>query len=310
MIKKYGIRDGIIYIQIAPNGKKYVGQTINPYTRFKRYKSYEGNNQHHTNALRKYGYDTLVIQTFKVPEFLLDDVEKSLIKYYQTTNPAKGYNKKEGGSAGRPTEETIDKIRNSTTGEKNHFFGKTHTEDAKKKIGIAHLGNTYRVGIKHTEEANKKNRDAHLGKTHTEEARRKNRDAQLGEKNHFFGKTHTEGSKIKMRDAQLGKTSTKETRGKMRDAHLGDKNHFFGKTHTKETKRRIGDRNIGNKFRVGKTHTENTIDKMSKKVCVYGSIYNSAQKASNAIRFLYGFKSNFIKKWVISPKYPDIFYVS
>jgi hypothetical protein len=113
-----------------------------------------------------------------------------------------------------------------------------------------------------------------------------------------------------MRDAQLGKTSTEETRGKMRDAHLGDKNHFFGKIHTKETKRRIGDRNIGNKFRVGKTHTENTIDKMSKKVCVYGSIYNSSQKASNAIRFLYGFKSNFIKKWVNSPKYQDIFYVS
>lgn len=310
MAIKYKIRDGIIYIQTSPSDKKYIGQTINQPMRFKKYKSHCGNNPHHTNALCLYGYSAFTIQIFKVPEFLLNAVEKSLIKYYQTTDPSKGYNKKEGGANGRPTKETKNKIRNSTLGKKNHFFGKTHTKDAKRRIGIAHLGNTYRVGIKHTKEANKKNRDAHIGKIHTKEAREKNRDAHLGKKNHFFGKTHTKESKIKMRNARLGKTAIEKTKIKMRDAHLGKKNHFFGKKHTEEANKKNRDAHLGNTYRIGKKHTEETINKLSKKICIYGIIYNSSKKASDALRFLYGFKSNFIQKWVNSPKYPDIFYIS
>jgi len=281
MIKKYGIRDGIIYIQIAPNGKKYIGQTINHITRFKTYKQESGNNPHHTNALCKYGYGAFVIQTFKVPEFLLNSVEKSLIIYYQTTDPKKGYNKKEGGANGRPTRETLQKMREVQ-------LGKTHTEESKEKNRLAQLGRIY------TECSKKKMRDVRLGITYTEETKKKMRDARLG-------KTHTEETKKKMRDARLGKTHTEETKRKL-----------TGRTHTEEANKKNRDAHLG------KTHTEVAkqnmriaqLNKSCKNVCVFGNIYKSSKLASNAIRFLYGFKSNFIKKWVISPKYPDIFYVS
>jgi len=274
MIKKYGIRDGIIYIQIAPNGKKYIGQTINQKRRFKKYKSYEGNNQHHTRALRKYGYDAFTIQTFRVPEFLLDTVEKSLIKYYQTMDPANGYNKKEGGSNGRPTIETLEKMRVSQ-------LGRTHTEEAKQKNRDAHLGKT------HTEEAKQKIKIGHIGKTHSKETKKKIGEAQLGKPSKFLGGTHTEEAKTKIKNAMLGRTYTEETKKKLRAAHIG-------KIITEDTKE---------KMRAAKLLTH-------RNVYVFGIIYETSTIASNTLRFLYGLKSNFVRNWVVRKNHPDIFYVS
>jgi 5-methylcytosine-specific restriction endonuclease McrA len=44
------------------------------------------------------------------------------------------------------------KVKKCTKGRTSTFKGRKHTPEAKFKIGQAHKGNTYRLGIKHTEE--------------------------------------------------------------------------------------------------------------------------------------------------------------
>ena len=77
-------------------------------------------------------------------------------------------------------------------GEKNHFYGKHHTEEAKRKISEARLGTVM------SEDTKLKIAKAKLGKTLSEEHKQKIREAKLG-------KTLTEETKLKMRNAKLGK---------------------------------------------------------------------------------------------------------
>jgi hypothetical protein len=140
------IGNGMIYIQLFPHGKKYIGQTIQGIKRFDMYGRHEGNNPHHTSALKKYGYDNVRVLTFDVPEFLLDSVETALIALYDTIDREKGYNKKTGGANGRHNQDSIEKMRTihsdgrhkgvkktpeqvaKTSGENNGMFGKRGKE--------------------------------------------------------------------------------------------------------------------------------------------------------------------------------------
>lgn len=51
---------------------------------------------------------------------------------------------------------TEHKKLNSSKGNKNHMFGRTHTDDVKAKISAAQKGNQHRLGMKHTEETKRK----------------------------------------------------------------------------------------------------------------------------------------------------------
>ena len=175
---RHAVNSGMIYIQIFPHGKKYVGQTVNGIKRFESYKRHEGSNPHHTNALKLYGYDTIQVLTFDVPEFLLDSVEISLIAMYDTINREKGYNKMTGGANGRPNQDTIDKMcviqsDGRHKGENNAMFGRKHKPD--------------------TIELYKKQRKGQIGHKHTPESIAKFR--RSGEAHHSFGKKRTEESK-------------------------------------------------------------------------------------------------------------------
>jgi len=69
-------------------------------------------------------------------------------------------------------------------GKDNPMFGKTHTQEAKKKISETNKGSkNYFFGRKHSEESRNKNRLAHLGKKHSEEAKRKISLANSNERN-------------------------------------------------------------------------------------------------------------------------------
>ena len=94
------------------------------------------------------------------------------------------------------TAEARAKMSEAAKGEKNHFYGKHHTEEAKEKNRQAHLGKH------HSEETLAKMR----GRKHTEEWKAQKSASMKGEKNHFYGKHHTEESKEKNRQAQLGRT--------------------------------------------------------------------------------------------------------
>lgn len=99
------------------------------------------------------------------------------------------------------SKKTREKIAQSTMGEKNHFYGKHHTEEANEKNRIAHLGHLawnkgtkgvmpepWNKGLKAKDNPKvQKNVEAasraHIGKPLTKEHRQKISNGQVGEKN-------------------------------------------------------------------------------------------------------------------------------
>ena len=69
---------------------------------------------------------------------------------------------------------------------KSNLGGKILTEEVRKKIGLTHKGNTYRLGKTLTEEAKRKISEAHKGKRLSKETKRKIGDSHRGEKSHLW----------------------------------------------------------------------------------------------------------------------------
>lgn len=142
------------------NNKKYIGITRQSLkARWGNGKRYN-NNLHLSRAIKKYGWNMfkheLLFCNLTKAEAEMFEIE--IIKYYNTTNVKYGYNVKAGGNIGIVhTQETKEKLRkintgkkvrddvkvkisNSLKGEKNHFYGKHHTEESKNKIRIKNGG--------------------------------------------------------------------------------------------------------------------------------------------------------------------------
>ncbi len=77
-------------------------------------------------------------------------------------------------------------------GAMNGMFGKTHSQEAKKKISDANIGKVRRIGFKLSPEQIKALSDCAKLRT--------------GEKNPFFGKTHSQETKKILSEARKGKT--------------------------------------------------------------------------------------------------------
>ena len=146
------------------------------------------------------------------------------------------------------------------TGDKNPFFGKHHTEKAKKKMSDCRKGVIpWNKGKPRSEEtkrkiskANKGKPSGHKGKIQSEETKKilseyaKNR---TGNKNSFFGKHHTEETKNKLRKVckenansvsfWKDKKLSEEHKVNIGKSGKGEKNGFYGKTHTIEAKKII-----------------------------------------------------------------------
>ena len=127
-----------VYMHISPNNKRYIGLTSQiPEYRWNNGKGYINNN-YFSNAINKYGWDNFqhIIIAKGLDEEVAQWLEIELIKEWDSANRDKGYNISSGGYT--VSEETREKIRNSTIGENNHFYGKTHTEETKKKMSENH----------------------------------------------------------------------------------------------------------------------------------------------------------------------------
>ena len=118
-------------------------------------------------SMAKYGEDNFTLEVIDFAENAeeLKEKEKYYIKFFNSKDRKIGYNLTDGGdgSLGRiPSEETREKIRKAhigmkvpyksrshinTKGEKNPFYGRTHTEETRNRISKANTGR------KHTEEA-------------------------------------------------------------------------------------------------------------------------------------------------------------
>lgn len=144
-------KKGYIYKIELPNGKIYIGQTINPKRRKYYYKNLISFKQHIKlyNSCKKNGWipfdyfeviDEIVTDSIKT---MLNEKEKYWIKYYNSFN--NGLNCNEGGNGNighKHSKETKRKLSESAKGRK-------HSEETKKIIGEASKGR------KHSEESKK-----------------------------------------------------------------------------------------------------------------------------------------------------------
>lgn len=228
----------------TPSGKVYIGITCRPLeVRWKKdgsgYKT-----QAFYRAIKKYGWENIkhdiIAKNLTVDE--ANKMEIDLIKKYDSTNPANGYNMTTGGEG---------------------CCGFHQSEETRKKLRQINKGR------KHTPEEIEKIRKSCTGWKQTDEARAK---ISKGLK----GKPKSEEHKEKLRMANFGKKASPETRAKLSASHKGKKLteqqkqalYLFhkGKKLSNETKKKI---------------SENSKSK-KKVVCVEtGAIFNSVKDASS-----------------------------
>lgn len=172
MKENYNI-SGIYCIENLNTNKKYIGQSVNIGDRWAKHKSELNRNIHDNDYLQKawnkYGesqFSFYVVEECPIED--LDAKEKYYIEYYDSINREKGYNLKTGGqdNGAIVCDEVKAKISNALKraysndsnlverrrqsalmqwsnpetkekicGENNGMYGKTHTEEARKKIG-------------------------------------------------------------------------------------------------------------------------------------------------------------------------------
>lgn len=141
------------------NDKKYVGQTIQkPQDRWKSHIHKTFNpNMAINHAMKKYGIENFKFEV--IDECLtrdeLNEAESKWIEYYDTFLGV-GYNCTSGGEGYVVSEESKKKMSECSLGDKNHFYGKTHTEETKIKISETNKGHKRCVGRKYSKETLKK----------------------------------------------------------------------------------------------------------------------------------------------------------
>lgn len=180
------------------NGKRYIGQTHhqdNPNLRWKNGKGYAGRN-HFWHAIQKYGWDNFehyIIQDNLTKEEA-DELEDLNIIAFNTTDVNYGYNIRNGGSHGRLSEETKQKISDNLKGKycgENHpFFGKQHTVESRKKMSKALKGK--KLSAEHREHITIATRNM------SQDTKNKMSIAKSGENHPMYGKHHSNISKSKM----------------------------------------------------------------------------------------------------------------
>lgn len=182
------ITAGLVYCATNTiSGKKYVGQTTYSleYRRDRHIESASrGSRTVFHKALASYGADAFVWEILYDgldDQDELDLMEIAAIRKLNTLVP-NGYNLMSGGSHGRHSEESKQKMSRSQ-------HGKVRSEAFRRRVSEVHTGR------KDTPETTERRRQAQLGKTHSEESR-----AKIGQ-------------------ASAGRVASEETRQKMSESH-------------------------------------------------------------------------------------------
>lgn len=166
-------RNYIVYRHTAPNGKMYVGITrCQPEERWKRDGSGYKRQPRFFNAIKKYGWSNfeheVLMEGLTQEEASL--AERLFIGCWKTNDKNYGYNLANGGSNfWGHSEETKVRLSESKRGCNNPMYGMRGK-------------NAPMYGRRHTEEAKQKNRLAHLGKRHTKASKQKMSDNRSNEK--------------------------------------------------------------------------------------------------------------------------------
>ena len=209
---------GIYKITNKKNGKIYIGQSWDVESRFYHHKrnAKKGKKHHLYEAMRKYKIKNFDFEQIFIcfPDVItqeeLDQIEQYYIDAYDSMNPEKGYNKREGGRGGKHSEESKRKLSEVNKGKKL-------SEETRRKISEAHKGK------KLSEETRKKLSEVNKGKKLSEETRRKLSEAKKGHPGYMKGKKLSEETRKKIGEAKKGNTYHK------------------GYKHSEETKRKISE---------------------------------------------------------------------
>jgi len=209
------------------NGKTYIGQTKGKLSQ--RLGEHIGKNLSYIGkALNKYGLESFTISIIDYADSkeVLSEKERYWIKTLNCRVP-NGYNLTDGGEGTiNLSLEARKKISEANKGRPSLMKGKHHSEEAKRKISEGNKG------LRRSEETKKKMSMANmgnkgfLGKHHSIETREKIRKAMIDNKTNV-GRHHSAETKIKLSEALkgnkhlLGKQFSAETRKKMAEAHKG-----------------------------------------------------------------------------------------
>lgn len=203
---------GIIYRAYLKDGRSYVGQTVRSLReRINVHKSVAKNiNTHFANAMKKYGVDAFKWEVLqKCPDQKsLDAAERQWIKHYDSVKS--GFNLKSGGSYGKHSAATKEKIRQSKLGEKNPQYGKPSWNSG-KKLSKEHCDNLSKshMGQAAWNKGLPKEQQPGYGKKCSEVRKQKISRANSGEKNGMATMTLQVAEAIK-RDYRTGKFTQKE----------------------------------------------------------------------------------------------------
>ncbi len=174
----------------SPSGKTYIGQTTRPiYKRLEEHETGKNGCSAIYNAIKKYGWGDFEKDWYECPDEDLNKHEELMIEVIGTLAPG-GYNLREGGgSTGKMSEESKQRMSESKTGEKHPMWGKPKNEGTRQKISEAKLGHDV-----------------------SEETRQKISESLLGEKNHNHGKPKSKETRQKLSDSKKGEKNYKSKR--------------------------------------------------------------------------------------------------
>jgi group I intron endonuclease len=165
---------GSIYVFTFPNGKQYVGQTVNVKARYSRHK-HGGRRMVVSDAIKKYGWGNIKRQEMSCPKELLDWMEREWIKELNCLSPT-GYNVETGG----------------------YYAGRCLSAQTRKKISEAGMGR--RFSDEHKRKLSESGKGKHEGARNGMFGKKRPAHSlrMTGAGNPMYGRTHSDEAKKKI----------------------------------------------------------------------------------------------------------------
>lgn len=222
-----GVKTVGVYKITSPSGRVYIGQNWNIEHRWAEYRSpgYRAQQPKLVASFRKYGVQSHDFQVIfllgpAIDQPTLDQCEIFFMDFFRERG-VRLLNLREGGSAGRHSEETKRKI-----GEKSKGHPPTSTSFKKGSVRLR------------TEEWKRNISVALTGKTISKATREKLRVLNSGSNHPKYGTRHSEETRRLIGLASKERVFSAEHRQKLSEAKRGN-THRLGKRHTEATKQRI-----------------------------------------------------------------------